>query len=79
MAPRTERYYEKRHDKSLGSPKDIRFVIYDHEMWQLCLNHINESDLVADYGSGAGTLLYNVGRFSNAKLLGIEQAEAAMK
>ena len=79
MAPRTERYYEKRHDKSLGSPKDIRFVIYDHEMWQLCLNHINESDLVADYGSGAGTLLYNVGRFSNAKLLGIEQAEAAIK
>jgi len=33
MAPQTERYYEKRHDKSLGSPKDIRFVIYDPEMW----------------------------------------------
>ena len=35
--------------------------------------------MVADYGSGVGTLLYNVGRFSNAKLLGIEQAEAAIK
>ena len=79
MAPQTEQYYEKRHDESLGSPKDIRFVIYDHEMWQLCLNHINESDLVADYGSGVGTLLYNVGRFSNAKLLGVEQAEAIVK
>ena len=30
MAPRTEGYYEKRHDEALGSPKDIRFVIYDH-------------------------------------------------
>ena len=49
MAPRTEQYYEKRHNESLGSPKDIRFAIYDHEMWQLCLSHINESDLVADY------------------------------
>ena len=48
-------------------------------MWQLCLNHINESDLVADYGSGEGALLYNVRRFSNAKLLGIEQAEFAIK
>jgi len=63
----------------LALEKDIRFVIYDHEMWQFCLNHINESDLVADYGSGAGTLLYNVRRFSNAKLLGIEQSEVAIK
>ena len=69
MAPRTEQYYEKRHDESLGSPKDIRFVIYDHDMWQLCLNHINESDLVADYGSGAGTLLYNIGLERIEKIL----------
>jgi hypothetical protein len=57
MTPRTERYFKKKYDESLGCPKDIRFVIYDHEIWQLCLNYINESDLVADYGSGAGTLL----------------------
>ena len=78
MAP-TEQYFEKQYSNFYGSPKDIRFAIYDHEMWQLCLNHINESHLVADYGSGGGTLLYNVGRFSNAKLLGIEQAGAAIK
>ena len=78
MAP-TEKYFEKQYSNFYGSPKDIRFAIYDHEMWQLCLNHINESHLVADYGSGGGTLLYNVGRFSNAKLLGIEQAGAAIK
>ena len=78
MAP-TEKYFEKQYSNFYGSPKDIRFAIYDHEMWQLCLNHINESHLVADYGSGGGTLLYNVGRFSNAKLLGIEQAETAIK
>ena len=78
MAP-TEQYFEKQYSNFYGSPKDIRFAIYDHEMWQLCLNRINESHLVADYGSGGGTLLYNVGRFSNAKLLGIEQAGAAIK
>ena len=79
MALQTERYFEKQYGNYYSSPKHIRFVIYDHEMWQLCLNHINESDLVADYGSGGGTLLYNVSQFSNAKLLGIEQAEAAIR
>ena len=69
MALLTERHFEKQDGKSLGSPKDIRFVIYDHEMWQLCLNHINESDLVADYGSGAGTLLYNIGLERIEKIL----------
>ena len=53
-------------------------MIYDNEMWQLCLKHIKESDLVADYGFGGGTLLHNVAQFSNAKLFGIEQAEPAI-
>ena len=68
MAP-TEQYFEKQYSNFYGSPKDIRFAIYDHEMWQLCLNHINESDLVADYGSGAGTLLYNIGLERIEKIL----------
>ena len=74
----TEQYFEKQYGNFYGSPKNIRFVIYDNEMWQLCLKHIKESDLVADYGFGGGTLLHNVAQFSNAKLFGIEQAEPAI-
>ena len=74
----TEQYFEKQYGNFYGSPKNIRFVIYDDEMWQLCLKHIKESDLVADYGFGGGTLLHNVAQFSNAKLFGIEQAGPAI-
>jgi 2-polyprenyl-3-methyl-5-hydroxy-6-metoxy-1,4-benzoquinol methylase len=77
-ALQTEQYFEKQYCNSYGSPKNIKFVIYDNEMWQLCLKHIKESDLVADYGFGGGTLLHNVAQLSKAKLFGIEQAEPAI-
>ena len=73
MVLQAEEYFKNQYDKLHGTPKHIRFVIYDDKMWQLCLKHIKESDLVADYGSGGGTLLYNVAQFSNARLLGVEQ------
>jgi len=78
MALRTEEHFKKQHGKFYGSPKDIRFVVYDDEMWKLCLKNINEYDLVVDFGSGAGTLLYNVSQFSKARLFCIEQAESAI-
>ena len=47
-------------------------------MWKLCLKYLKESELVADYGSGAGTLLYNLAKFANARVIGIEKAESAI-
>ena len=47
-------------------------------MWKLCLKYLKESDLVADYGSGGGTLLYNLAKFSNARVIGIKKAESAI-
>ena len=47
-------------------------------MWKLCLKYLKESELVADYGSGGGTLLYNLGKFGNARVIGIEKAESAI-
>ena len=47
-------------------------------MWKLCLKYLKESDLVADYGSGGGTLLYNLAKFANARVIGIEKAESAI-
>ena len=47
-------------------------------MWKLCLKYLIESELVADYGSGAGTLLYNLAKFANARVIGIEKAESAI-
>ena len=47
-------------------------------MWKLCLKYLKESDLVADYGSGGGTLLYNLAKFENARVIGIEKAESAI-
>jgi len=71
-------HFEKQYSNFYGSPKHISFVIYDEQLWKLCLQNIKEADLVADYGSGGGTLLYNVGHFSKARLLGIEQSELAI-
>ena len=47
-------------------------------MWKLCLKYLKESELVADYGSGCGTLLYNLAKFANARVIGIEKAESAI-
>jgi 2-polyprenyl-3-methyl-5-hydroxy-6-metoxy-1,4-benzoquinol methylase len=78
MVLRLEEHFKKQYGKLHGSPKDIRFVIYDEKMWRLCLKNIKQADLVVDYGSGGGTLLYNVAQFSKARLLGIELTELAI-
>ena len=75
MVLQAEEYFKNQYGKQHGTPKHIRFVIYDDKMWRLCLKHIKASNWVADYGSGGGTLLYNVAQFSNARLLGVEQVE----
>jgi SAM-dependent methyltransferase len=72
MVLQAEEYFKNQYGKQHGTPKHIRFVIYDDKMWRLCLKHIKASNWVADYGSGGGTLLYNVAQFSNARLLGVE-------
>ena len=78
MSLKVKDHFEKQYSNFYGSPKHISFVIYDEQLWKLCLQNIKEADLVADYGSGGGTLLYNVGHFSKARLLGIEQSELAI-
>lgn len=70
-------YFEKKYTGSF-SPKDIRFVIYDAEIWKACKVFLKKSKIVADFGSGGGTLLYNVAKITDAKLIGIEQAESAI-
>jgi SAM-dependent methyltransferase len=78
MPFKADQYFENGWSNYYGSPRNIRFFIYDNSMWKLCLKYLNESDLVADYGSGGGTLLYNIDKFSNARLIGIEKTEQAI-
>ena len=78
MPLKTGQHFENQWSNYYGSPKNISFVIYDNSMWKLCLKYLKASDLVADYGSGCGTLLYNLAKFSNARVIGIEQAESAI-
>jgi len=78
MPLKTGQHFEKQWSHYYGSPKNISFAIYDNSMWKLCLKYLKESDLVADYGPGGGTLLYNLAKFSNARVIGIEKAESAI-
>ena len=78
MPFKVDQHFENQWSNYYGSPKNIRFIIYDNSMWKLCLKYLRESDLVADYGSGGGTLLYNIAQFSNARLIGIEKSEQAI-
>ena len=78
MPFKADQYFENGWSNYYGSPRNISFFIYDNSMWKLCLKYLNESDLVADYGSGGGTLLYNIDKFSNARLIGIEKTEQAI-
>ena len=79
MPLKTDQHFEKQWSHYYGSPKNISFAIYDNLMWELCLKYLKASDLVADYGSGCGTLLYNLAKFSNARVIGVEQAESAIR
>ena len=78
MSLKIDQHFEKQWSHYYGSPKNISFAIYDNSMWELCLKYLKESDLVADYGSGCGTLLYNLAKFSNARVIGLEKAESAI-
>jgi len=71
-------YFNTNYGKSFGSPKHIRFVIYDEEIWRLCIKHLEFSRIVVDFGSGGGTLLYNIAKKNEAMLIGIEQADHAL-
>ena len=78
MSLKTDQHFEKQWSHYYGSPKNISFFIYDNSMWELCLKHLKDSDMVVDFGSGGGTLLYNLAKFSNARVIGIEKAESAI-
>jgi len=78
MSLKTDQHFEKQWSHYYGSPKNISFTIYDNSMWELCLKHLKDSDMVVDFGSGGGTLLYNLAKFSNARVIGIEMAESAI-
>lgn len=75
----TKTYFEGNYEKMFGSPRDVRFAVYDEEIWEDCVKHLKRAEVVADFGSGGGTLLYNVAKVSDAKLIGIEQAESAQR
>lgn len=74
----TQSYFDKNYGKSFGSPKHIRFVIYDEEIWELCVKYLRPARVVVDFGSGGGTLLYNVAKKTEALLVGVEQADHAI-
>ena len=74
----TQSYFDGNYGKSFGSPKDIRFIIYDEEIWGLCIKYLRSAQIVVDFGSGGGTLLYNVAKKTEALLVGIEQANQAI-
>jgi len=74
----TRSYFDKNYGKSFGSPKHIRFVIYDEEIWESCIELLKLARIVVDFGSGGGTLLYNIAQKTEALLVGIEQADHAI-
>ncbi len=74
----TQHYFEKNYGKVFGSPKHIRFVVYDEDIWSLCAKYLKPAQVVVDFGSGGGTLLYNVAEKTDALLVGIEQADHAI-
>ncbi|KMP10860.1 hypothetical protein UR09_04995 [Candidatus Nitromaritima sp. SCGC AAA799-A02] len=52
--------------------------MYDSEIWNLCIDQLKRAQTVVDFGSGGGTLLYNVAQFTDAELIGVEQSDHAI-
>lgn len=59
------------------SPKDIRFVIYDKEIWNFAKGILRESRTVVDLGAGGGTLLHNISKVTKAELIAIDFSDIA--
>jgi len=73
------RHFEAQYRRNaFFSPRDIRFAVYDPELWEACVPLLRESRVVADLGAGGGTFLYNAGRVTSARLIGVDLSETAL-
>ncbi len=61
------------------SPRDIRFAVYDPDIWEACVPLLKESRVVVDLGAGGGTFLYNAARVTAARLIGVDLSETALE
>ena len=75
----TARYFEGKYQKIYGTPRNICFAVYDRKIWAQCIKLLKHCNVVADFGAGVGTLLYNVSKVTSAKLISIDQAKSALQ
>ena len=75
----TAEYFEKKYQNSYGTPRNICFAVYDQKIWNQCVELLKNCNIVADFGAGVGTLLYNVSKVTNAKLISIDHANLALQ
>lgn len=78
MVDEQAEYFDRVYKRS-PQLKDIRFVVNDEDLWQNCTKHLKQAKVVADFGCGSGTLLYNVAKITNARLIAIEQSDVALQ
>ena len=71
-------YSDLKHEKSPGPPLDVRFIIYSEEIWKECSSRLPDEGVIADFGYGGGTLLYNLAELTRSKLIGIDYSKSAI-
>jgi len=76
----TRQHFEAQYRRNaFFSPRDIRFGIYDPEIWEACVPFLKESGVVVDLGAGGGTFLLNAARVTTARLIGVDLSETALE
>lgn len=60
-------------------PRDIRFVIYNRDIWDFFKTILEKSQRIADFGAGGGTLLFNVAAVTEAELIAVEFSDSALQ
>ena len=75
----SKKYFNGRYKENVGSPKNIKFAVYSDNAWQSCVEILKKSRRIVDLGVGGGTLVANVSKVTNGKIIGIDQSENALK
>ena len=72
-------YFEKKcTTNGFFSPKGIAFAIYSKEVWNFAKTLLKKNKVVVDLGAGGATVLYNVLKISQAKLIAIDLSKNAL-
>lgn len=75
-------HFDIEYSKTFNPPKDISFIFYNKKTWQTVRNLIPAANCCVDFGSGGGTLLYNVAdqlKDRDCLLIGVDFSIRAIK